>query len=74
MPFRQASDRAGDGRGGSEGDVPRAPEGWPLNVRWITPEELAEMYPDPSKPPAPDNTVTISADFYLMACNLGKRK
>ena len=26
------------------------------------------------KPPAPDSTVTISADFYLMACNLGNRK
>ncbi len=26
------------------------------------------------KPPAPDNTVTISAGFYLMACNLGNRK
>lgn len=26
------------------------------------------------KPPAPDNTVTISAGFYLMACNLGAKK
>jgi hypothetical protein len=25
------------------------------------------------KPPPPDNTVTISADFYLMACRLGAK-
>jgi len=26
------------------------------------------------KPPEPDGTVSISGDFYLMACNLGKKK
>ena len=35
---------------------------------WVDGEVVA------GKPPAPDNTVTISADFYLMACNLGNRK
>ena len=50
MPFRQASDRAGDGRRGSEGAVPAAREDWPLNVRWITREELEEMYPSQHDP------------------------
>ncbi len=35
---------------------------------WIDGEVVA------GKPPAPDNTVTISAEFYLMACRMGAKK